>query len=251
MSVKLLYIDIEWEPATAHVWRMWDENITPAQLLDAGGMLCFCAILEGDWGDTPKELFYSKWEHGRDGMAEAALSLLTRADAVLTYNGDKYDIPKLRGEILLAGLGAPPVVTSIDLIKTVKSLGFVMNRLAYIGPLLGVGGKVKHEGFTLWKDVIAGKAVAQNKMRRYCIQDVKLLVKLYRKIKPFIKSHPFIGSRGTCGACDGKVLHSRGLRRTKTFMIQRLQCQQCGSWQDGTRTKVTTPKVGAQAVPNG
>lgn len=233
---KLLYLDIEWEPATAYVWRMWKENISPAQLIDAGGMLCFCAHWEGE----REYKFFSKWADGREGMAKAALDLLTEADAVVTYNGDKYDLPKIRGEILLAGLSPPPSVSSIDCIRTVKGLGFVMNRLAYIGPLLGVGSKVSHEGFDLWKKVMAGDAVAQKKMTRYCIQDVKMLVQLYKKIKPFIKRHPHLGeSAHECGACGSNNVQKRGTRRTKFFKIQRIQCQSCGSWSEGKREKIT------------
>lgn len=232
---RILYVDIEWEPATAYVWRMWDENISPDQLINEGGLLCFCAQFNNE-----KPLFYSKWKDGRDVMAQKALDLLTEADAVITYNGDKYDLPKLRGEIVLAGLTPPPPVTSIDLLKTVKKFGFVMNRLAYIGPLLRVGGKVKHEGFRLWRDVMEGKESAQKKMQKYNIQDVKLLVDLYKKVKPFIPNHPHMGTNSCeCGACGSLQSHSRGYRRTKTFRINRRQCTQCGAWFDGKRTKVT------------
>lgn len=233
---KILFLDIEWEPATAYVWRMWDENISPDQLIDAGGMLCFCA----KWDHDPEYKFYSKWDDGREAMAQAALDLLTEADAVVTYNGDRYDLPKINGEIILAGLTPPPPPTSIDLIKTVKKLGFVMNRLAYIGPLLGVGKKMKHQGFWLWREVIEGDEKAQAKMRKYCIQDVKLLVKLYPKVKPFVRNHPNLADqfKGSCGACGSSRLHSRGYRRTKYFRIQRLQCQSCGAWSDGKREKV-------------
>lgn len=229
---KLLFIDLEWEPATAYVWRMWDENISPDQLIDNGGMLCFCA----HWYGSKEYLFYSKWEDGREGMAKAAKELLEQADAVVTYNGDKYDIPKLTGEILLAGLSPPPPVTSIDVLKAVKKFGFVMNRLAFIGPLLKAGGKVKHEGFNLWKDVINGSLKAQKKMTKYCIQDVKMLVNLYNRIKPYIRNHPHLGeSKHECGACGSNDVQKRGFHRTKAFLTQRLQCQKCGSWSLGTR----------------
>lgn len=236
MDKKLLYVDIEWKPATAYVWKMFKENIAPAQLIDAGGMLCFCAHWEGE----KDYLFFSEWDDGREGMAAAALELLEQAEAVVTYNGDRYDLPKMRGEILLAGLSPPPPVTSIDCIRTIKGLGFVMNRLAYIGPLLGVGGKVSHEGFSLWRQVMEGDEKAQRKMKRYCIQDVRLLVKLYHKIKPFIKQHPHLGSRAhECGACGSNKIQKRGTRRTKFYKIQRIQCQSCGSWSEGSREKIT------------
>lgn len=235
-SKKLLFLDIEWEPATAYVWQMWDVNISPDQLIDNGGMLCFCA----HWHGEKQYLFYSKWEHGREGMALAAKELLEQADAVVTYNGDKYDIPKITGEILLAGLSPPPPVTSIDVLKAVKKFGFVMNRLAYIGPLLKVGGKVKHEGFNLWKDVISGSTKAQKKMTKYCIQDVKVLVNLYNRIKPFIRNHPHLGGiKHECGACGSKETQKRGYHYTKSFKTQRLQCTSCGSWSLGTRKGLT------------
>lgn len=235
MASKVLFLDIEWEPATAYVWRMYDENISPDQLIDAGGMLCFCA----KYRHEKEYRFYSKWQDGREGMAKAALELLSECDAVVTYNGDKYDIPKIMGEILLAGLTPPPTPTSIDVLKTVKKLGFVMNKLAYIGPLLGAGAKVRHEGFNLWRDVINGSLKAQSKMRKYCIQDVRMLEALYKRVLPFIRNHPHLGTdKAECGACGSSNTQRRGFRRTKSFKIQRIQCMSCGSWQDGKRSGI-------------
>lgn len=232
---KVLCLDIEWAPATAYVWRMWDENISPDQLIDDGGLLCFCA----HWHGSKEYMFFSKWVDGSQGMAQAALQLLDEADAVVTYNGDKYDLPKLRGSIILAGLRPPAPPTSIDLIKAVKKFGFVMNRLAYIGPLLKVGSKMKHEGFNLWRSVLEGDPKAEKRMEKYCVQDVKVLVQLYNRIRPFIDNHPHLGdNRGLCGACGSEHIQLRGHRRTKFFKVRRLQCQDCGSWSTGTRQKV-------------
>jgi len=164
------------EHSTRHAYRAW-----------------WYALLLRQVGGGKEFLFYSEWKDGRVGMAKAARELLVEADAVVTYNGDKYDLPKITGEIMLAGLSPPPPVASIDLIKAVKKFGYNMNRLAYIGPLLGLGGKVKHQGFNLWKEVMAGDVKAQKTMERYCIQDVRLTEKLYHKVKPFIRNHPHLG----------------------------------------------------------
>lgn len=235
-SPKILTIDIEWKPALAYVWRMWDERVAPEQLLDHGGMLCFCA----NWFGSKEYVFYSEWEHGREGMAKAALELLEQADLVVGYNSDRYDIPKITGEIVLAGLPPPPKVASVDLLKVVKKFGFNMNRLAYIGPLLGVGGKVKHEGFNLWKDVINGDERARNKMKKYCIQDVKMTVKLYKRVLPFIQNHPSLRNGDGCPNCGSNKTQHRGHRVTRYFKIQRNQCQACGSWFETTRSKIKT-----------
>lgn len=234
---KILVIDIEWKPALAYVWRMWKENIQPDMLVDHGGMLCFCA----HWYGSEEFMFYSEWDDGRKGMAEAAKHLLTEADAVVHYNGIKYDIPKIRGEVVLAGLEPFPQVSQIDLLRTVKTFGFNMNRLAYIGPLLGLEKKREHEGFLLWKKVMAGDEDAQERMKDYCVQDVNLTVQLYDRIKPFIKNHPHLRAspEGTlCPTCGSEHTHKRGARYTRMFRIQRNQCSDCGSWFDTTRTKI-------------
>lgn len=234
---KILVLDIEWKPALAYVWRMWKENIQPDMLVDHGGMLCFCA----HWVGTKEFLFYSEWEHGRKGMAEAAKHLITEADAVVHYNGDKYDLPKITGEILLAELDPPPKPASIDLLKTVKKFGFNMNRLAYIAPLLEVGGKLEHEGFKLWKKVMNGDEKAQARMKKYCIQDVKVTAELYKRILPFITNHPVLNSSGDgveCPNCTSENTQKRGYRTTRFFKIQRNQCQSCGTWFETTRQKI-------------
>lgn len=233
---KILIIDIETKPATAHVWGLWDQNVSLNQIVDRGGILCFAAKFLGE----PSLQFYSTWTHSHDEMVKAAHTLIEEADAVVTYNGDRFDLPRLTGEFLLAGLKPPAPPTSIDVLKAVKKLGFISNKLAFIGPLLGSGNKLKHEGFELWTKVMDGDAKAQKRMERYCVQDVVLLEKVYKKVRPYIKNHPHLGlTKGiACGACGSTHVQSRGYRRTKSFRIQRVQCQSCGSWSDGTRNKV-------------
>jgi hypothetical protein len=234
---KVLLLDIETKPASAYVWRAYGEqNIGVEQLIDSGGIICVGAKWLGE-----RECFlFSEWEHGQLGMLTEIHAMMSFADAVVTYNGDKFDLPKLQGEFMLAGLGPTPPCTSIDCIKSVRKFGFFMNKLAFIGPLLKLGGKIKHEGFSLWTKVMAGDPGAQKRMAKYCKQDVKLLEKLYLKIRPFIRNHPHMGKVGAneCGACGSHHVHSKGTRRTRAYKIQRLNCQACGSWFDGVRKKV-------------
>lgn len=233
---KILLLDIEWRPTKAYVWQPWQENILPEKIIEHGGLLCVGL----KWLGEKEVTLYSDWEHGHDGMIKLTHQMMSEADAIITYNGDRYDLRKLEGEFLLAGLDPPPTVTSIDCLKAVKKFGFFMNRLAFIGPFLGLGKKLEHEGMSLWVKVDKGDEKAQKKMGKYCIQDVILLEKLYKKIRPYIRNHPHTGTtKGLeCGACGSKKLQSRGWRRTKSFRIQRVQCQDCGSWSDGKREKL-------------
>lgn len=234
---KVLILDIETRPAQAYVWRAYGEqNIGVDQIIDSGGTICIGA----KWLGEKETFLFSDWEHGHVDMLLYIHEMMSYADAVVTYNGSRFDLPKIQGEFLLHGLGPTPPCTSIDVLKSVRKLGYFVNKLAYIGPLLVKAGKVETGGFKLWTDVMAGDEKAQKKMAKYCKQDVDLLEKLYLKIRPFILNHPHMGKVGAneCGACGSHDVQSRGTRRTRAYKIQRLHCQSCGSWQDGTRKKV-------------
>lgn len=234
---KILVLDIETKPASAFVWRAYGEqNIGVEQIIDVGGVICVGA----KWLGEKETFLYSDWEHGHLEMLIEVHAMMSYADAVVTYNGDRFDLNKLQGEFLLNGLGPTPPVTSIDVIKSVRRLGYFMNKLAFIGPLLLGDDKLKHEGFSLWTKVMAGDKKAEKKMAKYCIQDVKLLEKLYLKVRPFVRNHPHMGRTGAnqCGACGSHDVQSRGTRRTRAYKIQRLHCQDCGAWGDGKRTKI-------------
>jgi hypothetical protein len=233
---KILVLDIETKPLIAYVWRMYEEVNSIDKLIDTGGLLCFSA----KWLGKNKTFFYSEWEHGTAAMVKAAHALLAEADAVITYNGDKFDLPKLQAEFATQEIGSPPPLTSIDVYKTTRTMGFVSKKLDFVAKALGCGGKVEHEGLGLWIKVLAGDAKARKKMRQYNIGDVTLLEKVYLKIRPFIKNHPHMGftPKRECGACGSSKVHVSKWRRTKAMRIQQLHCQDCGSYYDGIRQKV-------------
>lgn len=230
---RILFLDIETKPAIAHVWHLFDVTVALSQVVEPGGTICFGA----KWQGERKMHFHADWLDGHAEMVKAAHRLFGEADAVVTYNGDRFDLPKLRGEFLMADLPPPPPLTSIDVYKSVKKLGLMSNKLAFVGPLLTGDGKIKHEGHELWVKVMAGDPKAQATMQRYCSQDVRLLEKVYDRIRPHMGNHPHMGlTKGeNCGACGSSRMQARGFRRTKASLIARSQCQACGAWQDGRR----------------
>lgn len=229
-------LDVETAPAVAYVWRLFKEDIPIDRLITPGRIICWSA----KWYKKKGTFFGAEWE---DPTFMAGLhNLLSEADAVITYNGGRFDMPKILGEFVRGGL--PPVapIPNIDLYKTVRGLGYDSGKLAYIAPMFGVGKKVKHEGFSLWKKVLEGDVKAQKRMESYNRRDTELLQGVYDKLRPYIKNHPHVGSgaRPECPTCGSAHVQRRGVRRTRLYFVERLHCQGCGGWSDGKRAKVNT-----------
>lgn len=232
---KILILDIETAPGEAYIWNLWSDRVSIDMIKKHTRMICWSA----KWIGSKEMYFGAEWEGGLKWLARLS-NLMSEADAVVTQNGNKFDLPRIRGEFLLQGLKPPAPVTSIDTLDTLKGLGYLSAKLGYIGPLMKMGAKLKHEGFELWKRVEAGEKSAYDKMEKYNKQDVRLLERVYKKIRPFIKNHPHLGDTkpGHCPTCKSKRLQRRGERRTKHFAIERLHCQDCGSWHTGARRKI-------------
>lgn len=233
---KILFLDIETKPAIVATFGIRDQHIGHKQILKNGGVICTGL----KWAGKGRAVVYSDWEHGHRQHLEIVRDALLESDAVATYNGAAFDLPKLQGEFLLAGMQPVPQLTQIDIYKAVRRLGFISNKLDYIAPLLGLGGKIKHEGLELWLKVMDGCPKAQARMARYCAGDVNLTERVYNRVRPFIATHPHLGvtQPRDCGACQSSRTQARGFHRTKASIRQRYQCQQCGSWSLGPAKRV-------------
>lgn len=239
-SLKVLTLDIETSPNLAHVWGLWQQNVGLPQLLESGDVMCFAA----KWYGQRNTLFYSTRVDGKQGMAEAAYDLLNEADALVSWNGTRFDITHLNRLCLEAGLGEPSPYVNLDLIKTVKSkFRFPSNKLDYVAQRLGVGAKLSHTGHKLWLDCLAGDDKAWRLMEKYNRQDVAVTEKLYTKLKPWIKNHPnpalYEGSTG-CTNCGSTKLTKQGFARTAVSVYQQYRCNACGKWMRGKKAIDTT-----------
>jgi DNA polymerase elongation subunit (family B) len=232
--MRVLAIDIETSPCVADVWDLWNQNIGLAQLRESSELLCFAA----KWLDDPRMFFYSKWFDGQQGMVQAAHDLLNEADAVLHYNGKKFDIPYLNKEFLLAGLTPPKPYEQVDLWATVKKrFRFPSTKLDYVSRALGFEGKVKHSGHELWVKVMADDGKAQDEMELYNKQDVLLLEQLYVKLLPWLDAHPNAALRdknAKCVHCGKDALVEREPAYSAVSKFRQYQCTGCGTWQRST-----------------
>ncbi len=227
-----------------HVWGLWQQNVATNQIIKPGYTLCWAAKWLGD-----DKVFFNSLLDSKDNMLKQIYQLLDEADAVVHYNGTKFDIPTLNKEFISLGLTPPSTYRQIDLLRTVRDqFKFPSNKLDYISRILGLGQKYEHKGHDLWIDCMEGKPDAWKVMEAYNIQDVYLLEKLYNKLKPWIKNHPNVGLYAdhevpVCPTCGSTHLVKRGKAYTTAGVYTRYRCGACGKWSRNRKGDKTIGKV--------
>ena len=234
--MRTLLLDIETSPMVAYVWGIWDQNISPKHIIDSSEVLCWAA----KWLGSEKIMFDSVHKSKPKDMLKRIYDLLNEADAVIHYNGKKFDIPTLNKEFVLHKFKPPSPYKQIDLLMTMRGrFRFPSNKLDYVSQRLGLGKKTEPEGMELWTKCMAGNRAAWKKMEEYNKQDVLLLESVYKKVLPWIRNHPnmnLFSHDECCSTCGSKSLQKRGNSVSSVGTYQRYQCMTCGAWSQSTKT---------------
>ena len=134
--MKILLLDIESSPNVAHVWGLWQQNVGINQLMESSYVLCWAA----KWLGEDEIIFDSVHQSKPKKMLKGIYDLLNAADAVIHYNGTKFDIPTLNKEFLLHHYAPPSPYKQIDLLRVARSqFRFPSNKLDYVAQRLGLG----------------------------------------------------------------------------------------------------------------
>lgn len=237
MTSKILTIDIETAPAEMWGWGMFKQNFGVEQVKEYPYIL----MVGYKWLGEREVNCFTNWEMSQEDMLLNTLNIIKEADAIVSKNGAKFDIPWIRTELLLHKMPPLPNLTHIDLEKAARAyFRFHSNKLEFILKYLGLGRKVEHEGFGLWRKVMEGNESARRRMVHYCKGDVKGTERLYLQMRPHIENHPAIRAVGAegCTKCGSKHTKRDGFRYTKCFQIQTHQCLSCFGYFSGKKVKV-------------
>lgn len=245
---KVLIFDTENAPNLASVWRVWKENIQPAQLLSDWYMLSWSAKWMGDskmMGDvvTPKEARAEDDARLMRGLH----NLMNEADIVIAHNAIKFDVPIVQTRFLLNGMNPPSPYKVIDTLRVARNeFRFAHNKLDFLADRLGIPHKKLETEHQLWLDCRSGKQEALDYMLKYNKMDVTVLEEIYYKIRPYIKSHPnfnlYLNKDGACASCGSENLVKNGAYFTSVNKYDSYQCKDCGSF-----TRVTKNKTGVKS----
>jgi predicted RNA-binding Zn-ribbon protein involved in translation (DUF1610 family) len=242
--VRTILWDLETSPLIVPVWGLWENNIDHTNILEETNILCVC------WKELGRPAIGSLSvapDNPRDdkSLCRQIRDNLAEADVLVAHNGNDFDLKVLNARLVHHGIKPLPQISLIDTKLVAKSkFRFTSNRLDYLGAYLGLGRK-KKTSFKLWLDVLNGNRKALDYMIKYCKQDIKLLEKVYLKLRPFMTNHPNqrLFGRGECPKCGKGPLYVVKHRMTRTALKTQYQCKACGGYSTGQIIKETRSKV--------
>jgi hypothetical protein len=160
---------------------------------------------------------------------------------VVAHNGDSFDIKKINARLMVYSIPPPAPYRTIDTKKVAKSVAcFDSNSLENLGTDLEEGEKIKHRGFDMWLGCMAKNQNDWDDMKRYNMQDVVLLEKVYKRLRPWVKNHPNMGVYSddkVCPKCGSEDIHHRGYGFNNSGKFQRICCSSCGAWSRSRLTR--------------
>lgn len=237
MKLRILTADIEMAPNIVHRWQLWgNDNTALSQLVQPQEMMCASYKWHGQPAQFIMAPAYHKYMPDEDGLT-ALWEAFNETDCLITYNGKKFDVPRLNTAFLEAGLAPPRPYAHIDLYQVVrKEFGNPSNKLDYLTNRLLGHGKVAHEGHDLWVKCMMGDADAWQRMKEYNLGDSEITEELYDYVRGWVPNHPNVllydenPSLKACPRCGSSHYQSRGTRQLATGIYAQYQCQSCFGW---------------------
>ncbi len=234
-GVKVLLWDIETAPNLGFFWRAgYDQHILPDSIVKERKVITIAWKWLGQ-----RQTYFLTWDKHQDdrSMLEKFMVVAHEADILVAHYGDRFDLPWFKTRCLIHGLEPLPPYKTVDTKAWAsKYFYFNSNKLDYIGEVLGEGRKIKTE-YQMWLDIVlknCPKALA--KMARYNVGDVRLLERVYNRLKFCVKpkTHAGVaagGARWTCPRDGSEDVHLDKVRVTASGVKQfQMQCNKCGGY---------------------
>ena len=236
MSKHTLFVDIETAPLLIWAWGVYEQNAIDVKA--SWYMLSFAYKWQGERTVKTRALpdykNFKKDKEDDSALAAELHALYDDAKVVIAHNGDRFDLKKSNARFIKHGMPPPSPYQSIDTLKLAKKhFAFSSNKLNDLGAYLGVGRKLPHTGFHLWKGCMTGDPKSWSVMRRYNARDVELLERVYERLKPWSTTHPNmarISGHGECPICASEKTIKRGVKHYNTRSVQQHKCLDCHAW---------------------
>lgn len=236
-GAKVLIFDIETAPILAHVWGLWENNVSLNQMIADWHLLSWSA----KWLHAPEaEVMYQDLRGYSDLENDKVIcgeiwDLLDMADVVITQNGKAFDQKKLNAKFLQYKLGKPSSFKHIDT-KCLAQKHFALPsyKLEYMTEKFCTKyKKLKHKefpGHELWRECLKGNIKAWMEMETYNKHDVLALEELFDIFSPWETTTNFNlyhdKEEHVC-KCGSKDSIKNGFYYTNVGKFQKHKCKKC------------------------
>lgn len=241
---RIIIFDLETGPDLTEALNCWTQlSNYPGQTLKGQLQSVWCfgwKVLGSSESEVKCAWDFPSWSRDVNDDRELlsyAHAVLSSADALVTQNGRRFDFPVLQTRLMKWDMDIlDPDILHVDT-KCPKrgNVSLISKSLNNMGRFFLDEMKMDHEGWQLWVKTHGRDMVAAETMRQYCNQDVLLLEKLYRKLRPLLTKIPnhnlFNPMREkVCPHCGSTRLRSNGWRTNETRRYKRYICTDCRKW---------------------
>lgn len=245
---KILLFDIENTPLITYTWGIWEQNVI--EVKEEWYILCFAYKWLGEKEThivaLPDFKGYDKDKKSDEKLVQKLWDLFNQAEVLIAHNGDAFDIKKANARFIFHGLEPPQPYKTIDTLKIArKYFKFDSNKLDYLGQYLKLGRKLPHTGKHLWFGCMDGDRSSWDLMKRYNIQDIVLLEKVYKKLRGWatggVNLNLIYGAVHNCPRCHSEHIVKSGFNYTNVTAYQTYVCRNCGARPQGETVKRDKP----------
>lgn len=231
---NILSIDIETLPMKFYAFSPWNQNMGSHMLIQDWSLLSFSAKWLGDDKMissvlTPEEVLV------RDDRRLATMiwTLLDQANIIVTHNGKRFDVKKIKARFLKHKMQRPSSFKVVDTLATAKSeFGLTYNSMDFIAEFVERDRKLENNK-GLWVRADQGDPVALAEMLEYNDQDVRTQEQIYLVLREWMPNHPNLTiynkrDEGACPVCLHKGHRKIGHYYTNKKKYAEFRCNGCG-----------------------
>jgi hypothetical protein len=238
---RVVLFDLERLPGefTRDIWEPRDlarlNYLHPDQWTKRPATLCASWLVYGE----KRPGFVAAWENPDDPwhVARTMRGVLHGDSTVaVTFNGRRADLKWLRQDWAQAQIPTPRPFKDIDLFLVARAAFALESKsLAYLADFLGLPGKHGRYDAAEAKAAAAGDEKAQRRLKRYSVQDSRLMAPVLDRLRPYIRGGPNLGiphldDERRCPVCGGPDLVRDGWTYTGITAFAAYHCTGCGSW---------------------
>ena len=236
-KVKIGVFDIETSPNIGAYFQLYQEgnilwveehwHIMSFAVKDLHSSKSVCWAL-------PDFKLYKKDPTDDSEVVKKLWEVFNEYDVLIAHNGQAFDTKKAMARFIYHRMSPPDMPQFVDTKLVAKRyFKFHSNKLEDLADYLKIGHKLATEK-GLWRRCRAGDLDAWRYMKKYNIQDVVLLEKVYLAMLPYIRNHPnfalMLGEKIACPNCGSSDVEKRGYTFSRSGRSQRWRCRGCSAW---------------------